>query len=183
MANKIIIADSILILTTILSVIHPGVTSAQRSGETRRPLSGTVLSYDEFEHRNISIAGEMREALSGLDYDEDELPFIYSTDLNGDQTVDYLVTAPEGRLCGSAGCPYIIFDGRRGKIIGDLFGTVVILNTRINEFPVLQLVSRRNSTSTNLHTYVHDGSTYRIVSAVLLDSTGMDVWTTDKNWP
>ena len=166
----------ILLLTVVLFGSRSDLASAGSSEADTASLKGKLIRYDELKHQRVRQDGDVPAALTALDYEKDELPFVHVEDFNGDGVSDFMLGTPNGRLCGTAGCPYSLIDGRSLKNIGDFFGTVAVLKKRINRFPVVQTVSRRDVAATNLHTFVYDGRTYRVVSHALLDARGIVEW-------
>ncbi len=168
---------SILLLSTVLLLgSHVRSVIVEQSIEESMSMAGKLIRYEELKHQSLPLSGEIHAALSSLDYAENELPFIYINDLNGDGSSDYLLGSSKRSLCSTAGCPYLLLDGSSLKIIGDFFGTVAVLNRQIHQFPVIQTLSGRDITATNLHTFVFDGKTYRLVCYALLESQGIDEW-------
>jgi hypothetical protein len=53
---------------------------------------------------------------------------------------------------------------------------VVVLEGRLNGFPVIQTVSRKDADTAHLSTYVFDGRSYAQVSYALLSEAGMEAW-------
>lgn len=165
-----------LLLPVVLFGLCSGPTSADSSQGNLASLRGKLIRYEELKSERLRHSGDIATALSALDYEENELPFVYVEDFDGDGASDYLMGTPNARLCGTAGCPYLLIDGRSSKIIGDFFGTVAVLKNRINQFPVIQAVSKRDIEVTNLQTFVFDGREYRLVSHSLLETHGIAEW-------
>lgn len=141
-----------------------------------------VIRYESFSHQDLSVDEAFWEAVSSLDYLPGELPYVFSIDLNTDGLPELLVGSPSYRLCGTAGCPYMLLEGKTKKLIGDFFGTVAITSTTVNSFPVIQTISKRDLDTTVLQIYVFDGEEYTPVSHALLNSEGMDDWSVDVRW-
>ena len=135
-----------------------------------------ILRYEDFESRNIPVESGIEEATAALDYMPGESPLTFRADLNGDGFEELFVAPLNYRLCGTAGCPYMLVEGASKTLIGEFFGTVAITSTKINGFPVIQAISKRDLESTNLQIYVYDGARYTIVGHALLESKGMDAW-------
>jgi hypothetical protein len=123
----------------------------------------------------LSLQGDVGDALARLDFGE-ALPLVYSVDLNGDGEAELLLTTPDGKLCGNAGCPYILLAGKTMKQIGEFFGHLAILDERVNGYRIIQSYSRYRVYSSSLDTYVFDGGMYRPVSHALVDACGLEQW-------
>ena len=137
------------------------------SFDSKHQLSGTLLQAHTF--KPVAISNLPPEA-DDLGYRDNQFPDSYVSDLNGDGLPDYLIAA-HPVLCGTGGCPYLLVDGKNRKAIGEFFGTIAILNLKINGYPVIQAVSKQD-----LATYVFDGKVYRLVALSLLEEQGMAAW-------
>lgn len=138
-------------------------------------LPGEFLRDNGWKTVSLPSVGDLDKALTDLDY-QDEMPFVYAVDLNGDRAPEYLVATPNGRLCGTGGCPYILLAGTPMKRIGEFFGHLAILDARVNGYRIIQTFSRYQGTTTSLDTYVFDGGAYRLSSHVILESCGFEQW-------
>ncbi len=115
--------------------------------------------------------------LVALDYPSDASEVsAYLVDANRDRASEYLIAPHEGILCGTGGCPYLLLDGKTQVEIGSFFGTVALLNTRINDYAVIQVISKRDMESSTLGTYVYDGERYQLISVLLLQDQGVAEW-------
>lgn len=144
--------------------------------------SKRVIRYESFSHKDLSVDAAFWEAVSPLDYLPEEAPYVFSIDLNTDGLPELFVGSPNYRLCGTAGCPYMLLDGKKKKVIGDFFGTVAITSTKVNSYPVIHTISKRDMDTTVLQIYVFDGEEYTLVGHALLNSEGMDDWSVDVRW-
>lgn len=165
-----------LTATAVLFVPRPGSARADNPPTELASATSKLIRYDDLKHKRLPQAGDVPAALSALDYEKTERPFAYVEDFNGDGVADFLLGTPNHRLCGTAGCPYLLIEGRSLKIIGDFFGTIAVLKRRTNGFPVIQTVAKRDLAATNLHTFVFDGRAYRLVSHSLLEARGLEEW-------
>ncbi len=87
-----------------------------------------------------------------------------AVDLNGDGIVDYFVRMIDPD-CGNGGCGYAVIDGSRKREIGQIFGSsVIVLENKINGFPIIQSASSFGANSAEYVSHVYDGKEYRIVS-------------------
>lgn len=137
-------------------------------------LPGELLGK-AWKRRNLPAKGDVDDALARLDYN-DEVPQVYSVDLNADGRAELLLTSPGGRLCGNAGCPYILLDPKTQKRIGEFFGHLAILDERVNGYRIIQSFSRYRVSVSSLETYVFDRGTYRLVSHAIVDTCGLEQW-------
>jgi len=124
---------------------------------------------------DLPLKGDVDDALGRLDY-RDELPLVYSVDINGDGRSELLLTAPDGRLCGNAGCPYVLLAPRTMKRIGEFFGNLALLDERVNGYRVIQSWSRYRVYDSILDTFVFDRGAYRLVSHAIVDACGIEQW-------
>jgi hypothetical protein len=92
-------------------------------------------------------------------------------DLNGDGTLDTLMAPPEV-LCGTGGCGYTLLDGRTGRVLGNLNGTLYIHSRMINGWPVVTAYWRLGPQSGTYASLVFDGSRYAEISKVELEGRG-----------
>jgi hypothetical protein len=120
--------------------------------------------------------GDADAALIRLDDGGDGLAAVHELDLDGDGHPERFLTSADGRLCGSAGCPYVLLASDSQRVIGDFFGHLAVLDERINGYRIIQSFSRLLAGATNLDTYVFDGERYRLVAHAILDPCGLDQW-------
>jgi hypothetical protein len=139
-----------------------------------RPLAGELLGKARM-YRGLPSKGDVDNALTRLDY-LDEGPLLYSIDLNQDGKAELLLTSPGDRLCGNAGCPYVLLDPKTFKRIGEFFGHLAILDKRINGYRIIQSYSRYRVSDSSLDTYVFDRGSYRLVSHAIIDACGLEQW-------
>ena len=143
-------------------------------GGDERILPGELLGK-AWKRRDLPSKGDVDDALSRLD-SNDEGPLVYSIDLNRDGKPELLLTGSGDRLCGNAGCPYILLDPKTQKRIGEFFGHLVILDERANGYRIIQSYSRYRVSASNLDTYVFDRGEYRLVSHTIIDACGLEQW-------
>lgn len=166
----------VLLIAILCPGWHAGRANADVPQADRVFLSGRLIHYEELKQQRLPLRGGMSAALAALDYEDGELPLVYIQDLNADGASDYLLGSPHGRLCGTAGCPYMLADGESFEIIGEFFRTIAVLAGRVATYPVIQTLSKRDITTTNLDTFVFDGRMYRLVSHALVESRGLEEW-------
>ena len=123
----------------------------------------------------LPALGDVDDALSRLDNSDDE-PRVYAVDLNADGHDELLLTTENGRLCGNAGCPYLLLDPKSFRQIGEFFGHLTILDERVNAYRIIQSYSRYRTDTSSLDTYVFHGGAYRRVAHVLVDACGLEQW-------
>lgn len=140
-------------------------------------LPGRILREDgtAWRSRAFPSRGDLDAALLELDSAED-MPVVHEADLNGDGHKELFLTTAGGKLCGTAGCPYVVLAPGSLKKIGAFFGHLAILDERINGYRIIQSFSRLESAYTNLDTYVFDDKRYRQVAHVILESCGLEQW-------
>jgi len=130
---------------------------------------------NDWKRRDLPLKGDVDDTLSRLD-SNDQGPLVYAIDLNRDDRDELLLTAPDGRLCGNAGCPYILLDPKTLKRIGEFFGHLAILDGRVNGYRIIQSYSRYRVGATSLDTHVFERGAYRLVSRAIVDSCGLELW-------
>ena len=139
-----------------------------------RTLPGELLGKAR-TYRELPSKGDVDDALARLDY-LDEGPLLYSIDLNADGRAELPLTSPGGRLCGNAGCPYILLDPKSLKRIGEFFGHLAILDERINGYRIIQSFSRYRVSDSSLDTYVFNRGAYRLVAHAIVGACGLEQW-------
>jgi hypothetical protein len=137
-------------------------------------LPGELLGKT-WKQRDLPSKGDMDDVLTRLDANE-EGPLVLAVDLNRDGRAELLLTSPGDRLCGNAGCPYILLDPKTFKRIGEFFGHLAILDERVNGYRIIQSFSRYRVSASSLDTYVFDRGAYRLVSHVIVDACGLEQW-------
>lgn len=156
-------------ILTFLMVILP---VAGWSADSTHQLSGALLQAQLF--KPVAIRNLPLEA-DALEYRDNELPHAYVKDLNGDGLHDYLIAA-HPNLCGTGGCPYLLLDGKSRRSIGEFFGTIALLDRKINGYPVIQSISKHDNAAITVSTYVFDGTAYRLIATSLLEERGIAAW-------
>ena len=134
--------------------------------------SGTLLQAQSFKPVTIRNLPPETDALG---YRDNELSHAYVSDMNGDGVPDYLIAA-HPNLCGTGGCPYLLVDGKSVRTIGEFFGTVALLEQKINGYPAIQAMTKLDNTAVTVSTYVFDGKIYRLVASSLLEERGITAW-------
>ncbi|MGR9117385.1 MAG: hypothetical protein ACU85E_16655 [Gammaproteobacteria bacterium] len=135
-----------------------------------------ILKHEDFTAKSIPLGENADEILSSLDYFPGESPFVFTADLNQDGYKEIFIGSSNHRLCGTAGCPYLLLEGQSKTLIGDFFGTVALTKISVNGYPVIHSISKRDIETTNLHIYVFDGHKYKLVNHALLEAKGINEW-------
>lgn len=136
--------------------------------------SGAWLDSGSMRQINLPSAGDIPSLLGDFEYLENELPRVFVFDIDGDRLDDYFVESSK-RLCGTGGCLYALVDGKTKKRIGEFFGSpVLILDQKINGYPVIQSYSHINAESGNFVTYIFDGIKYQIVATVYVQGKSLE---------
>jgi hypothetical protein len=134
---------------------------------------GMWLDSRSFTRQPLPIRSDVEHVLADLEYEPDSVPKVFAADLNGDTAIDYVVEGASS-LCGNGGCPYALLNGRTKEHLGTFFGgSLLLLNQRINGFPVAQSFARTSVDSGTFTTYVLDGKKYQTVSAVEVSGTSL----------
>lgn len=130
--------------------------------------SGIWLDSTSMTEMKLPTAGDITSLQLDFEYPENKFFKIFAMDFNGDGVTDYLVEAYQS-LCGTGGCPYAMVDGKSNERIGDFSGSpILVLDQKINGFPVIQAYGHMNVDSGSFVTYVFDGKKYQIVSSVFV---------------
>ncbi len=112
-------------------------------------------------------------ALAYLEYLPGEPVVGVLADLNRDGADDYVIRSST-RLCGTAGCPYALIDGKRGERLGEVFGNpIVVRHQLINGYPVINAYGHSSADSGTYGTFVFDGKDYVLVSHVSLSGDSL----------
>lgn len=153
------------------------IFAAEAGGVTNQSSDGEIVAYEALQAIPRSRVSVPDETIEALEYPPgSETILAYTFDANGDEEVDYIVASPGGILCGTGGCPYVLVDGGSGVALGEFFGTVAILNTTMNGYRAVQVLSKRDLESATLQTYVFNGKAYQLVSTALLQERGIAEW-------
>lgn len=163
-----------LVAVAPLQVLADDDCTALRGDERILPGDEVPRLGAKWKRMELPAGGDVGDALAQLDVED--VPLVYSIDLNGDGRPELLLTTPESRLCGNAGCPYRLLDRRTMKQLGEFFGHLYVLDERVHGYRIIQSVSRRLVGASNLDTYVFDGKAYRLVSHAILDPCGLEQW-------
>lgn len=130
--------------------------------------SGMLLDSSSMSPVKLPATGDIPDLLNQLEYYGHAVPYGFQQDLNGDGVKDFL-TVSASRLCGTGGCLYALVDGKSMHQMGEFFGSpIVLLDQKINGYPVIQSYSHISAGSGNFATYVYDGKKYQVVSDVYL---------------
>jgi hypothetical protein len=136
--------------------------------------AGIWLDDTSMNEVRLPASGDLPGLLDAFEYDENELPKAYLADFNGDGAVEFLVESSK-RLCGTGGCLYTLIDGKTKKRIGEFFGSpILILDRKINRYPVIQSYGHLDAESGSFVTYVFDGKQYQMVSNVNVSGKSLD---------
>jgi hypothetical protein len=153
-----------------------GDCDALRGDEQTLPGQYLRQGAAAWQKRPLPERGDADAALAKLDDTGDGLLAVHELDLNGDGQGELFLTSGDDRLCGNAGCPYVLLEPDGQRMIGDFFGHLAVLDERIDGYRVIQTFRRLVTGATNLDTYVFDGERYRLVSHATLDPCGLEQW-------
>ncbi|HTM31389.1 MAG TPA: hypothetical protein VL263_08795 [Vicinamibacterales bacterium] len=106
-----------------------------------------------------------------LDYDDRESVLGRTVVLNDDAIADFFVRAAPA-LCGATGnCPFVIIDGRSGRLLGRIGGnSIVVSERRVNAYPVLETWWSISGETGEHSTYEFDGRAYELTARETLSS-------------
>lgn len=134
------------------------------------------LGRERWVQQALPSKGDVDDSLERLDAN-DEPPLVYAVELNGDRRPELLLTTADGRLCGKAGCPYVLLAPRTLKRIGEFFAQeLAMLDARINGYRIVQSNRRHQPGVWSLDTHVFERQAYRLVSHVLVDACALEQW-------
>lgn len=140
------------------------------------PAERRLIRYEDLASIDLPLTPTVFDALTALDYLPDEKPYGLTLDLDRDGTPEILLSSPEYRLCGNAGCPYLLLDARLAHRIGDFFGTLVVETAPAGGWATIYAISRRDIEHTNLQLFGYAAGAYSPSEYRLLDSGGMAAW-------
>jgi hypothetical protein len=117
------------------------------------------------------------DTLNDVDQDStDEItPFTYTVtiDLNGDGVPEKFIA--DGNMCGSGGCPWIIYDGKTNSVLGEVDGIIVyILKKKQNGFPLIETYWKLGGSNATVYYYTFINKKYKKVRGKSLDEQGME---------
>jgi hypothetical protein len=136
--------------------------------------TGIWLDDTSMSEMKLPASGDIPDLLDDFEYDENEILKAYVSDLNGDGAEDFLVESSK-RLCGTGGCLYTLIEGKAKKRVGDFFGSpILILDSKINGYPVVQSYGHLSAESGSFATYVFDGKRYQIVSNISVSGKSLE---------
>jgi len=111
-----------------------------------------IEPLDEFYRSDIDIEASLNAGKI----------LVVRLDLNGDNVDEYFVRT----LCGNGGCEYAIFDGRTGRLLGNVFGSEVwLLRQTIDAMPVIESFSHVSASAGSIVRYQFNGTVYEDVSS------------------
>lgn len=140
----------------------------------QNPPLGLWLESASMTPMKLPPSGDIPQLLGDFEYGENEVPKVFLADLNGDGTEDYLVESSH-RLCGTGGCLYALIEGKTKKRIGDFFGSpILVVDQKINGYPVIQSYGHLSAESGRFVTYVFDGTQYQSVSNVYVSGKSLE---------
>ncbi len=151
----------------IMLLMGNGLAAETRPG-------GIWLDYLSMSRITLPQKGDIPFLLADFEYPRNEKANVFRYDFNRDGIEDYFVESWKS-LCGTGGCPYALVDGKTRKRIGDFFGSpILVLDQRINGFPVIQSYGHLSVDSGGFTTYVFDGGKYQVVSGVYVEGKSLE---------
>jgi hypothetical protein len=95
-------------------------------------------------------------------------------DLNHDGTPDYIVRSAAS-LCGTGGCVYLLIDGVKEKIIGQVFGEPLYIQVAGSHgYPTITSYAHMSVASGSYTTWAFDGQTYQPTSSRSVEGASLD---------
>ncbi|MEO5358838.1 MAG: hypothetical protein H7843_00155 [Nitrospirota bacterium] len=160
-------------LFTIITAIFLNISVASGwQDDTKLQLNGVPVHIESCKPVDI---GNLPPEVDALQSGETDMLHAFVRDLNRDGVPDYLFVA-HPNICGTGGCPYVLVDGKSRHAIGEFFGSIVLLDQKINGYPVIQATSKYDITSVTVTTHVFDGKDYKVVALFLLEERGIAKW-------
>lgn len=177
MTRRITCVGIVALLITLSMPIAFAGSDCDELRDDERILPGVLVprAGQAWIRLDLPANGDVDDALSRLDT-SDERPLAYAVDLNSDGHAELFLTTEDDRLCGNAGCPYLLLDPKSFRRIGDFFGRLAILDERVNGYRIIQSYSRYRTDASSLDTYVFDRGAYRRVAHALVDFCGLEQW-------
>jgi len=110
---------------------------------------------------DTSLSSDVR---NGFQDDDESTPLkSIDIDLNRDGCPEKLI--PNEYLCGSGGCPWIIYDQKSRTIIGKIDGKVILVKNRLkNDYCILEVYWSYGAGEGIVLFYELSSSSYRLVS-------------------
>lgn len=119
--------------------------------------------------------GDLDMALASLDY-AGELPQAHGVDLDGDGVDELFLDSPNGRLCGNAGCPYVLLEAVSMRRLGEFFGLVALLEDRSNGYRIIQTYASDKRDGGHLTTHIFSHGRYQSSARQQLDTCEALQW-------
>jgi hypothetical protein len=95
-------------------------------------------------------------------------------DLNHDGTPDYIVRSAAS-LCGTGGCLYLLIDGAKEKIIGQVFGEPLYIHVAGSHgYPTITSYAHMSVGSGSYTTWTFDGQAYQQASSRSVEGASLD---------
>ena len=109
---------------------------------------------------NATIDREVAPLVSQLFADDDRRAVrSVSIDLNRDGVPEKFL--PNEFLCGNGGCPWLVYDQRKNKLLGNFFGSFVeVMDQRVNGYQVLKAYLSTGGASGECNVYELSGGQY-----------------------
>lgn len=104
-------------------------------------IGGLIFNLDSSKQILLPKDIQADEKLIELDYDDGEAYEGINIDLNLDEKEEYFIRSSKN-ICGTGGCIYLLFDGSNHRLIGEFFGSLILIKSKkINGFPIIVEIS------------------------------------------
>ncbi len=124
----------------------------------------------KFELMDVKIDSSLEENIRNYFADDDSSYALKSIeiDLNNDGNSEKFI--PNEFLCGSGGCPWLIYNPKSRKVIGEIFGKVLFINNvKVNDYYTIEVYSRNGGGKGKVNFYEYSDGNYKIVNTFELN--------------
>jgi hypothetical protein len=102
-----------------------------------------------------------------------------SIDLNNDGINEKLI--PNEFLCGSGGCPWLVYSLNMKKVIGNIFGNVLYINTKHkNDYNIIEIYSRNGGGKGEVFFYEYSKGLYSVTNKIALHGEQIEEYFDNK---
>ncbi len=110
-----------LIIAACVTILFTSVCCAEEN-----KYEGIELAGSDFKRTTLPSNRNLNFIIAEQGF-EDEKPLVFSSDINGDGILDYIIES-DYRVCGTGGCVYVLVDGKTLEKKGEFFGSPPIIS-------------------------------------------------------
>jgi len=129
----------------------------------------------KFELSDAKIDSSLKENIRIYFADDDSSYVLKSIefDMNNDGNREKFI--PNEFLCGSGGCPWLIYDPKNRRVIGKIFGKVIYINAeKVNDYYAIEVYSRYDGTRGKVDFCEYSEGNYKILNSIELNDEEID---------